>query len=337
MEIPEDIRFSARIDGWGFEKMDGKSTVLYNIMIMSSNGHSWTVRRRYSEFRDNYLTIQYQFKNSEAAKFSFPRKTIIKTVHNADTRKEILQRYLNDLLKIVPVPVEVKYFLRITPKVLCLEDTIGSIRLGSPGSISSNASNSNSNSNSPYNFKNGTPNSERSIGGVNTPGSARSSQSHGSSPHFSTPSVNSVKGGTPIKVQGGQPVANVLAERAAGEGAARAVLEEGDSEDDLHNDLEGMLAGGAEGGTTCPVSPSSNTSNSKAKSNEDHGNVNDNDEDDEEEDELTASHLRARNAHSDQAIRAYTMDMLEEDGDDELEYDPSKRMDPRTAALLFVR
>ena len=174
MEIPEDIRFSARIDGWGFEKMDGKSTVLYNIMIMSSNGHSWTVRRRYSEFRDNYLTIQYQFKHSKAAKFSFPRKTIIKTVNNADTRKDILQKYLNDLLEIRPVPVEVKYFLRITPKVLCLEDSFGS---PSPSSKASN---------SPYSYKNGTPGSDHSM---NTPGSlSPKSDRSGDSPRFATPS-----------------------------------------------------------------------------------------------------------------------------------------------------
>jgi len=113
--------YNAKIEGWGFEDVDGKSTVIYNITVMSSNGYSWCVRRRYSEFRDNYLTIQYQFPNSKAAKFSFPRKMVITTLSTADQRKEVLQKYLNSLLKISPTPVEVQYFLRITRTALGLE------------------------------------------------------------------------------------------------------------------------------------------------------------------------------------------------------------------------
>lgn len=119
--IPSRIQFSAKIDGWGFEDVDGKQTVIYSITVVSSNGCNWCVRRRYSEFRDNFLTIGFQFPKSKAAKFRFPRKTMFSSVNNADDRKDLLQKYLNHLLKIVPTPVEVQYFLRITRMSLGLE------------------------------------------------------------------------------------------------------------------------------------------------------------------------------------------------------------------------
>jgi len=119
--IPSSIQYSAKIDGWGFEEVDSKQTVIYSITVVSSNGCNWCVRRRYSEFRDNFLTIGFQFPKSKAAKFRFPRKTMFSSVNNADDRKDLLQKYLNHLLKIVPTPVEVHYFLRITRASLGLE------------------------------------------------------------------------------------------------------------------------------------------------------------------------------------------------------------------------
>lgn len=123
-DIPADIKFNAKIDGWGLEKIEGRSgsTVVYTITIIASNGSSWCLRRRYSEFRDNYLTMKHNYKKSKAARFNFPGKTIFKTVSSADERKETLQRYLNDLLDCHPPPVEVQYFLRITRKVLGLDN-----------------------------------------------------------------------------------------------------------------------------------------------------------------------------------------------------------------------
>lgn len=123
-DIPADIKFNAKIDGWGLERIEGRSssTVVYTITIIASNGSSWCLRRRYSEFRDNYLTMKHHYKKSKAAKFAFPGKTIFKTVSSANDRKELLQRYLNDLLDCHPPPVEVQYFLRITRKVLGLDN-----------------------------------------------------------------------------------------------------------------------------------------------------------------------------------------------------------------------
>ena len=120
--IPDNIHFSAKIDGWGFEEVDGKQTVIYSITVVSSNGCSWCVRRRYSEFRDNFLTIGFQFPKSKAARFQFPRKTVFSSINNSDERKELLQKYLNCLLQISPTPVEVQYFLRITRISLGLDE-----------------------------------------------------------------------------------------------------------------------------------------------------------------------------------------------------------------------
>lgn len=124
-DIPSNIKYSAKIHGWGFEQVDSKTIVIYSITItadFAANTHHWTVRRRYSEFRDNYLTMGFLHPKSKAARFPFPRKTIFSGINHADDRQDMLQKYLNCLLKIDPVPVQVLYFLRITRNNLGLTD-----------------------------------------------------------------------------------------------------------------------------------------------------------------------------------------------------------------------
>lgn len=120
--IPSEIRYNTMIDGWGFEMVDGKRTVIYTIIIMASNGSTWCVRRRYSEFRDNWMSIKHGFPKSKVAKFKFPGKTVFRNSASGNERQKQLQMYLNELLTISPTPLEVMYFLRITRKVLGLDN-----------------------------------------------------------------------------------------------------------------------------------------------------------------------------------------------------------------------
>ena len=120
-QLPPNLTYNAKIEGWGFEDIDGKKTVIYNITIIASNGATWCVRRRFSEFRDNYLTISQQFPRSKVAiSFKFPSRTLLKSIGKAEERKNTLQEYLDLLLKIHPPPLETMYFLRMTRKVLGL-------------------------------------------------------------------------------------------------------------------------------------------------------------------------------------------------------------------------
>jgi hypothetical protein len=120
--IPSEIRYNTMIDGWGFEMVDGKRTVIYTIIIMASNGATWCVRRRYSEFRDNWVSIKHNFPKSKVAKFKFPGKTVFRNSASGNERQKQLQLYLNELLVISPPPLEVLYFLRITRKVLGIDN-----------------------------------------------------------------------------------------------------------------------------------------------------------------------------------------------------------------------
>ena len=119
-QLPTNITYKTKIEGWGLEDVDGHRTVIYTITVMASNKETWSVRRRYSEFRDNYLTMANAFPKSKVAKFKFPQRTMFTNVHKADERKDQLQMYLDTLLLIHPPSLEMIYFLRITRKVLGL-------------------------------------------------------------------------------------------------------------------------------------------------------------------------------------------------------------------------
>ena len=119
-QLPANIKYSGKIESWGIENVDNKRTVIYTITVMASNMESWSVRRRYSEFRDNYLTVAAAFPRSKVAKFRFPNRTVFSSLSKANERKEQLQVYLNTLLEIHPPPIETIYFLRITRKALGL-------------------------------------------------------------------------------------------------------------------------------------------------------------------------------------------------------------------------
>ena len=125
-----------------FDKDEKIEVVFYNIMVQCAN-HTWTVRKRYSQFRSNFLTMKESFPNSRVAHFPFPRRTIIpRSKGKTDDRIIAFGKYLEELLTLTPPPPEVISFLRIPKSVIgpilrkhAVEST-GGVRIGSGGLLS---------------------------------------------------------------------------------------------------------------------------------------------------------------------------------------------------------
>jgi len=136
---PSNMRFTATIPDYTIEVIQGKSTVVYNIHMATLADQEWVVRRRYSEFRDNYLAIKREFPNSRIAQFPFPRKMVFNSEKHAEERKEILSMYLVELLTLSPPPKEVQIFLRIAhllahhPEILSLHSNVAHAHGGQHG------------------------------------------------------------------------------------------------------------------------------------------------------------------------------------------------------------
>jgi hypothetical protein len=114
-----DSGIIALIEDWDVEYVHGKSTVLYNIHLRSTqSGLEWDVKRRFSEFRENWLAVKESYPSSTVAEFAFPRRTLLHIGGNflAESRRKLLEQYLEVLLQQNPPPLLVARFLRITPE-----------------------------------------------------------------------------------------------------------------------------------------------------------------------------------------------------------------------------
>jgi len=110
---------TAQIDDYDVETIEGKATVVYNVHLHSErSGMEWDVRRRFSEFRENFISMQQVHPSSPVHDFPFPRRTLlhIRGEHLAEERRKTLQKYLELVLEMAPPPMLVAAFLRITPE-----------------------------------------------------------------------------------------------------------------------------------------------------------------------------------------------------------------------------
>jgi len=122
-----DSGIIAMIEDWDVEYVHGKSTVLYNIHLRSTqSGLEWDVKRRFSEFRENWLAVKEAYPSSAVAEFAFPRRTLLHIGGNflAESRRKLLEQYLEALLEMNPPPLVVARFLRITPERYAKKKTI---------------------------------------------------------------------------------------------------------------------------------------------------------------------------------------------------------------------
>ena len=109
----------AIIDEFNVETVRGLSTVVFNVRCRSlRSGLEWSVPRRFSEFRDNFVAMQQLHPTSPVFDFPFPRRTLLPLSGRlkADERRTTLNKYLELLLQITPPPMIVAQFLRITPE-----------------------------------------------------------------------------------------------------------------------------------------------------------------------------------------------------------------------------
>lgn len=107
----------ATIDDYMVEIIGGKSTVVYTIHCRSERSLlEWEVPRRFSEFRENFMLLYDKYPISPITDFQFPRRTILQLASHfqAESRRQMLQQYLEKILQITPPPLEVAAFLRIT-------------------------------------------------------------------------------------------------------------------------------------------------------------------------------------------------------------------------------
>ena len=107
----------ATIDDYMVEVIAGKSTVVYTIHLRSERSLlEWEVPRRFSEFRENFMLMHDKYPNSPVSDFQFPRRTLLQlgSQFQAESRRQMLQQYLEKILQMTPPPLEVAAFLRIT-------------------------------------------------------------------------------------------------------------------------------------------------------------------------------------------------------------------------------